>query len=355
MTCTPWGILSILALAAPAAGPGVDAIERAGLTRDPALDSAAERHAVEILANENAATLDRVRAAVVDAGLTDVLLLPFSAVGKGPALDHALAAMVGTTVTGGGFTHYGLTRRGAGREALVAVFVRRLVVLPTFPAKGTPPAMKVRGALGAKTHSLKAYLTSPRGPVTALVATVDGRAFEVQVPFARGPGRYDFELLAELDRGPEVAALWSFFIDVPPARPELDAVAELPNTVTTLEALVRRARAHANVRAISSDDKLAAAASTHAKAVCAAGLAAHVLPGGDTPTERARGAGYAGPITENVAIAGAVARAHDNLMASPSHRRNIVDPAARRYGQAVAKRGDGVGTTWCVVQMFGLE
>lgn len=368
MTHPAWGILAITALGAvpdARSGTGLDAVQAisrsadapgsAPLIRDVDLDAAASKHAVELLADESAANIDRVQAALADSGVADAQVVPFSALGGGAALDAALSAMIKRQIAGRGFSHYGLSRRGKGPEALVVLFVRRLIAVPRMPAVGHRPAMRVQGVMAEGTRQLRGFLTPPRGGVTSLVAKTSGRGFEVSVPFAKGPGRYDFELLVDTERGPEVALLWPFFVDTPPARHTWGAVTALPNTTTTLLALIRRARAAVGLPAPKPHAALTAAAQAHASAVCAAMLAAHVLPGGSTPTARARHQGFEGPLTENVAIAASVARAQENIMASPSHRRNVLDAAARRLGVGIASRGAGAQTSWCVVELYGLR
>ncbi|MCK6552433.1 CAP domain-containing protein, partial [Myxococcota bacterium] len=103
---------------------------------------------------------------------------------------------------------------------------------------------------------------------------------------------------------------------------------------------------------------LADAAQAHADRACALAIAAHVLPGDpSTPADRARRAGYDGRVAENVAIAPSVTRAHANLLATPSHRKNVLDPAAKSLGVGVATTSPAPGRepAFCVVELYGFE
>jgi uncharacterized protein YkwD len=120
--------------------------------------------------------------------------------------------------------------------------------------------------------------------------------------------------------------------------------------VEDLGALVDRARAQRELAPLELDSSLRTAASAHATEVCKTMIAAHVTENGD-PAQRAVKAGYKGRVAENVAIASSIFRAHSNLMKSPSHRRNVLDPLASSAGLAVVKSSDA----YCVVELFGLS
>jgi hypothetical protein len=95
------------------------------------------------------------------------------------------------------------------------------------------------------------------------------------------------------------------------------------------------------------DSRLARAAARQAAFVCELGRAGHWGRFGETPDARARAEGVFGPVAENVAVARSAARAHRNLMVSPSHRRLIVDPHVEGFGTGLARADDRV----CLVQL----
>ena len=350
-----------------------------GLIVDPALHQAARRHAEEISASPAAARLDRVQAALIREGLADAAVLPFSAVGPRPRdLADTLRRFASTQARPRGATHLGLALTSSEKGyALVALFSRRLVALAPLAPRGRPPGLTVQGRARPE-HPLEALLLGPcedprerrrvgpaspgPGPGDLEGCSAPVRTLEVErrsdrlatfVPLDRGPGRYVLELVATTERGPEVAALWTFAVDVAPggAPPAAPLIADGPALARRLDEL----RAARGLGPLTPSAVLDRAASAHAEEVCRTGLAAHVL-GGSGPTERARRAGWTGGLAENVAIAPSLGRAHQNLLASPSHLKNILDPMASTLGLGLAQRpaGPETGAVRCVVQLFGL-
>jgi uncharacterized protein YkwD len=69
------------------------------------------------------------------------------------------------------------------------------------------------------------------------------------------------------------------------------------------------------------------------------GYFGHVSPSGRDLTSRLRQAGYTTHrAAENLARSSTPQRAHAQLMESPSHRANILDPALTHVGIGVAER-----------------
>lgn len=343
----------------------------APLRIDPSLEQAAARHAREVLTDERAARLDRVDAALADEGLADFQTIPFTAVGSDvTALAALFRAFAEDTVVERGMTHVGVALVADPRRtrwALSAIFSRRLVELAPLPRDVRDPALSIRGRAPANV-ALEALLLGPCAPggatcdgeVVSLRIVRSGRLVQTHVPLTRGPGLYTVELLATHDRGPEVAALWSFASGVPWPRHGL-APARVPESTSDapgLAALVAAARETRELAPLEPDVALASAARGHAERVCARAIAAHVLPDDpSTPAERARRAGYEGRVAENVAIAPSVARAHANLLATPSHRKNVLDPAAKSVGVGVARSKPAASRepAFCVVELYGFE
>jgi hypothetical protein len=352
-----FGLFSDAHAATPSVTPIAKAVartasptENGSLQIDPALAQAASRHVREVLADEKRANRDRVDDALRIEGLADAQLLPFTSIGTDPAaLTNELLKFAEETVRARGMTHVGVAiAEGQGRVALGAIFSRRLVELTPLPRAPKSPRIVVRGR-AKDTMKLEAILL---GPCDAALERCAGEVKTVPHKLLRtiltvpitlsGRGRYAFELIAESDRGPEIAALWSF--DYGAVEPEKK---EPP--LEDLGALIDRARSSRELAPLSLDPALRAAASAHANEVCGTMIAAHVSEKSGDPKARAEKAGYRGRVTENVAIASSIQRAHANLMKSPSHRRNVLDPLAASTGLAVVKRD----SAYCVVELFG--
>jgi uncharacterized protein YkwD len=138
------------------------------------------------------------------------------------------------------------------------------------------------------------------------------------------------------------------------------AVAAAPSTgtaATTAQetrvlALVNRARAAARCPALRRNAALTRAARGHSLDMARRNYFAHVTPGGTSPWTRIARAGYPrAALAENIAAgqrtADAVVRA---WLASPGHRRNILNCSMRSVGTGLAT-GGRYGTYW--TQDFG--
>lgn len=327
-----------------------------GARVDPALAQAAQRHARAVAEDTTRATRSELERAVGREGLADALIVPFSIVGaRRAALDEALLAFTRDTAKGRAPTHVGvaLAHRG-GRLALVALFSRRLVELAPLPARLKPTRYTLRGR-AASPDPVSAWVLGPCretcGAVRGATVVRKKDVLAVEVDLTRR-GWYLVELFVDGARGPEPAALWRVAVGkAGKAGPwPGDTV---PNTPPSYQ--IGRARRAADLAPLVASATLSKAAQGHAEAVCRSGLAVHVLKPGDTPTTRARAAGFEGDVTENVAIATTAPQAHHNIMWSPGHRRNVMDPTAAYLGIGIATRpaAPGVAPSTCLVELFG--
>jgi uncharacterized protein YkwD len=357
-----WRAIIALALSAP--GPAVageDAVwrrlsEAAGgsLSLDESLSRAATRHARELAARPELAERRRLRSAIAKEGLADAQIIPFVVVGSRSLLDARAIDFARGFVHGRGMTHLGLGEAKVDRErsVLVVLYVRRLLELAPLTPAPDPSGHRVRGRIHPGARVPRAFLSVPSGEVRAIPLALSGRDLHADVAFEEGKGRYTVEIVAKTDLGPEVLALWTFFVGVPPSEIEI-AAASTPDTNAGLRALVDQFRKAYQLPLPAADPRLEAAAEKHAKAVCTALVAAHVSPLGTTPEARARAAGYSSPVSENVAIASSISEIHQNLLDSPSHRLNLLDPRATRLGIGVARSNEGA--VFCAVELFGLH
>ncbi len=117
-----------------------------------------------------------------------------------------------------------------------------------------------------------------------------------------------------------------------------------PEVRTDLEGkmltLVNKERAKKGLRPLKADPEMAAVARTHSKDMFARGYFAHENPDGEDPFDRMKEARVnfttAG---ENLALAQTVEIAHNNLMNSPGHRANIMNPSFGRVGIGILDGG----------------
>ena len=104
--------------------------------------------------------------------------------------------------------------------------------------------------------------------------------------------------------------------------------------------MVNNERIKAGLRPVKADPEMTRVARTHSQDMFVRGYFAHVNPNGKDPFDRMEDANVrfmtAG---ENLALAQTVGIAHNNLMNSPGHRANILNPAFGRLGIGIMDGG----------------
>ena len=125
---------------------------------------------------------------------------------------------------------------------------------------------------------------------------------------------------------------------------DLHFTCENPEVRSDLEAmmleLVNKERAKAGLRPLKADSQETIVARAHSRDMFVRGYFAHVNPEGKNPFERMKAAHLkfrtAG---ENLALAQTLEIAHTNLMNSPGHRANIMNPKFNRVGIGIQDGG----------------
>jgi hypothetical protein len=330
-------------------------------TLDPELSWVADRAARALLRAPDATLGPRIERWARGRGLGDPWILPVAVSGSraaGPAsaaASRALWQIVDRVAAQHGVTHTGAAWAYQGRRwTLVVLFTRRPVDWATPVATGTVVRFtgRVTGGRRAPTETsgdLEIHTLGPsagplscRGPATRRTVEAPGPRIAFEVARPPGPGRWVVEVVRASDPLDPVLGWWFFERE--------EAVASFRPSTGSPGAWLDQLRARARLPAVARDLALTAAAERQAEAVCAGARATHAR-GSETPADRARAEGVEGPVAENVAVAGSTARAFENLLWSPSHRRTMLDPAARQVGIAVERAGASV----CVVQLFGYE
>jgi uncharacterized protein YkwD len=122
-----------------------------------------------------------------------------------------------------------------------------------------------------------------------------------------------------------------FTYDKPVARPNLE---------TRMLQMVNAERAKEGIPPLAADPEQTTVARAHSTDMFARGYFAHENPDGESPFDRMKQSGVkfytAG---ENLALAQTLEIAHRNLMNSPGHRANIMNPAFGRLGIGVMDGG----------------
>ena len=104
--------------------------------------------------------------------------------------------------------------------------------------------------------------------------------------------------------------------------------------------MVNEERAKEGLTPLKADPEMARVARMHSQDMFVRGYFAHVNPDGKDPFDRMKAAGVSFRAAgENLALAQTLEIAHTNLMNSPGHRANIMNPAFGRLGIGVLDGG----------------
>lgn len=104
--------------------------------------------------------------------------------------------------------------------------------------------------------------------------------------------------------------------------------------------LVNEERVKAGLPALKADPEMTRVARAHSRDMFVKGYFAHNSPDGKTPFDRMRAAGVKFTAAgENLALAQTLEIAHTNLMNSPGHRANILQPSFGRLGIGILDGG----------------
>jgi len=123
-------------------------------------------------------------------------------------------------------------------------------------------------------------------------------------------------------------------------------VPQLTSAENELYNLVNEERTRHNLPTFAPDAHLVAAARKHSEAMAAAGKLSHQLPVEPELKVRLAQAGARfDAVAENVAKSESVQNAHLELMYSPGHRANLLNPAYDAIGIAVVEKGQMIYVT----------
>ena len=282
-------------------------------------------------------------------------------------------------------THLGVgahTERSADgkrRTAVTVILVRRMVTLDSVPDEvPLNDDLRVSGSIARGFAHPRLLFTAPDGLVhetPLLVATAhaaEGQVgspsalmatptrFEATVPLRGRAGEYRVEVLVDGARGPTVAALFSVHAGTTAPRFPVHKVYPTPTEPETESlaqaralALINEARARHHLSPLRAHAELHSAARAHAEDMLERGWFGHISPRGEGPLDRVAKTGVVvARVLENVSIAPNVTRAHADLMDSPGHRANILDPTMTHIGIGVVRGVDAARGVVYVSQAF---
>lgn len=314
------------------------------------LVTAARIHAKQLLEASTSSgriSVSVVRREVLRAGGVDPVVIPWAEAFSG-TLDletrrSRLAKRFGARPP----THCGVgMASAAGRNVVVVIGVRRHVSIDPFPAQvARGERVRLQGRLVTGYHSPSVLVTTPHGDVVEQQTLRRSGSFGSRLGFLL-PGRYTVEVMATGPQGPEIVALFPVYVDAEPSMEGVETlqsaarVENLPETPSSLLLrLLNEERHRAGLDPLERDLSLSRLATDHCRDMVRQSYFGHLSPSGRDLTSRLRQAGMATHrAAENLARSSTAQRAHAQLMESPSHRANILDPDLTHVGIGVAER-----------------
>ena len=261
-----------------------------------------------------------------------------------------------------GVTHIGVgAARMRGQKVLVtAVLLRRLSLLSAFPRQvkeGSRHLLWVRPG-SAMIRNPHALLASPDGQTEDIQATRTSRGLEVPLFFNKGKGRYVLQVLAEDTYGVQVTNQMEVWVGQPAMRVEKPLPeAEWGTSPKTQEAqlfeLVNRYRQRHGLRPLALSSQLAESARSHSKDMRDGHFFGHRSPRRGELGQRTTEIRGLQTVAENIAMSVSITWAHDGLVSSPSHRRNLLNPDMTHLGIGVVTRDSGPIRVVYVTQHLG--
>lgn len=334
------------------------------LRRDPALAAVAlenSRAVAELDGLERRGVTEHLRFLLERNQVRDAVVLALSGRFADPQeLWLRLRAYLAEHLIGAALTHYGLGLSAAERGAplaLTLVLLRRRVEVKSLRAvRGQP--LRLCGVL-AGGGELRVLVTTPAGQVREARPRARGGHFCARLGRA-DKGRHQLELMVEGPFGPEVAALFPVYVDeAPPSLPveKIYPPATLSPRLAEQELLrlLDQSRAAAGLPPLQVAEELRRASRQHSLEMLERGFFGHRSPWRGSLSRRlaAEGLSYL-KASENLVLTTSAERAHDALLASPAHRRNLLDPALTHVGIGVAvDAGRGLlYVTQCFARLF---
>ncbi|MFH1530953.1 MAG: CAP domain-containing protein [Pseudomonadota bacterium] len=253
-----------------------------------------------------------------------------------------------------GLNRYGFSlRRRNGRLHLSLILVHRLVDLGAFPAEVQPGHSQLFwGTWGPGYGAPRVLIASPGGGTVELMPQEAAEMFWTRLYFPE-EGVYTVEVMLSGPGGPETAALFDVYSGVP--RPTLPSVRlcaphdgeRTEDLEAALLSMMNRERVRRGIEPLAQSSSVRRCARQHSEAMAARQLLAHRLPDprdADCPAAR-----------QNIVMDRTLCGAHQQLMESPSHRRNILDREASSCGVGVsmAKVMPGVDLYYITQEFIG--
>lgn len=261
-----------------------------------------------------------------------------------------------------GDDHFGVAvSSGESGAGGVAVSLAKLMELePVESQLQQMGSVRLRGLLSDPYTHPALVVTSPSGQTRSTPQPLNKKGrFDARLELDE-KGSWQIEVMADGPEGPGALVNFPLTVGVPINRVVTMASGDLETKDPRgLEKILfeklNEARRQNGLARLEWSESIGEVARGYSVEMARTGRIAHVSSISGTVSDRVRAAGLELlGVAENIAQAGNAAEAHEGLMASPGHRKNILSPDAASVGIGVVVARQPLGAVIIVTQVFSL-
>ena len=306
------------------------------------------------------------RDALLDAGISDQYLIPIrytATLDQGPLITP-VESILKSDVKNAEITHYGVGITGHGQGKRIGlIFVRRGARLSRFPKQlQHGDHYLLNGSLEGHFKKPKILIATPLAKVIEATPQLQHGMFWTTLQFNQGEGRYTIEVQAEDNYGIQVLSLLEVWVGKKHAATHVPIrrVRPIPRPISSLDSaeerslqLINKTRARYGLKEVRLSYNLRQQARIHSSEMSQKGYFGHHSPHRGSLSSRLKRGGVRHSIAaENIAISTSPELAHVELVRSPSHLRNILDPHVTHIGVGIHQRNAGPQPVLTFTQIF---
>ena len=304
--------------------------------------------------------------ALLDSGISDQYLIPirYTASLDQGRLISPVENILKKDVKHSEVTHFGVGITGNGQARRVGmIFVRRGARLSRFPKQlQHGDRYLLNGALEEQYKNPKILIATPLAKISESTPQLQHGMFWSMLHFNQGEGRYTIEVQAEDSFGIQVLSLLEVWVGRKHAATHVPIrrVRPIPRPIQSLDGaeeraiqLINQTRARYGIGKVQLSYGLRRQARIHSTEMSQKGYFGHDSPHrGGLAVRLQRGGVQHALASENIAISTSPEMAHVELVRSPSHLRNILDPQVTHIGVGVHQRNAGPQPVLTFTQIF---
>ena len=303
--------------------------------------------------------------ALIASGVSDAYVVPIRYVARTKDLLAPVRQLLRDRIDAEGITHFGVGVAPPQAGHVIALLcVRRGAELARFP-KAMPLGQRflLNGRLQDGLDHPRVLVADPTGHIRDVEPRHRGQVFWITLSFEEGPGAYTVEVQAKNKFGTQVLNIMEVHAANGTSEPTVPLVRLRPPAVLVRSAeeaerrslaLLNHTRESMGFQPLRGSADLTVEAEEHARDMAETGFFGHQSPKrGGLPARLQRARIAYTLALENIALGPSPDSVHADLIRSPSHLRNILDPDVSHVGVGVYEERSGPEPVYIITQIFG--